>query len=69
MFEDFESYATGNIVPDCWARIIDTNGSQTITTTTPASGVRNIISTAQQLKIQQPLFFLSSAISMQEHIG
>ncbi|WP_336717284.1 fibronectin type III domain-containing protein [Chryseobacterium mucoviscidosis] len=42
MFEDFESYATGNIVPDCWARIIDTNGSQTITSTTPASGVRNI---------------------------
>ncbi|WP_344830086.1 fibronectin type III domain-containing protein [Chryseobacterium ginsenosidimutans] len=43
MAEDFESYATGNIVPDCWARIIDTNGSQTITTTTPvASGTKHI---------------------------
>lgn len=41
MFEDFESYATGSIVPTCWARIEGT-GSQTITTTTPASGVRNI---------------------------
>lgn len=43
MVEDFESYSTGSIVPDCWARIIDTNGSQTITTTTPvASGTKHI---------------------------
>jgi hypothetical protein len=43
MAEDFESYATGSIVPDCWARIIDTNGSQTISTTTPvASGTKHI---------------------------
>ncbi|WP_415328799.1 fibronectin type III domain-containing protein [Chryseobacterium sp. MMS23-Vi53] len=43
MFEDFESYASGSIVPDCWARIIDTNGSQTISTATPvASGTKHI---------------------------
>lgn len=41
LFEDFESYATGSIVPDCWARIVP-NGSQTISLTSPASGVRNI---------------------------
>lgn len=41
MYENFDSYNTGSIVPDCWARII-TNGSQTITSTTPASGTRNI---------------------------
>ncbi|MCE3076781.1 fibronectin type III domain-containing protein [Chryseobacterium gwangjuense] len=39
--ENFDSYATGSIVPDCWDRIVGT-GSQTITTTTPASGTRNI---------------------------
>ncbi|MEI7488217.1 MAG: T9SS type A sorting domain-containing protein [Chryseobacterium sp.] len=42
MFENFDSYSTGSIVPDCWARIINTTGSQTITTTSPASGTRNI---------------------------
>lgn len=42
MFENFDSYSTGSIVPDCWNRIITTNGSQTITSTTPASGTRNI---------------------------
>lgn len=41
LFEDFEYFAAGSIVPDCWARIV-TNGSQTISTTSPASGVRNI---------------------------
>jgi hypothetical protein len=41
--ENFDSYTTGNIVPDCWARIIDTNGSQTISSATPvASGTRQI---------------------------
>lgn len=51
MFEDFESYATGSIVPDCWARIIDTNGTQTISSSTPvASGTKHIYqySTATQ---------------------
>ncbi|WP_143883191.1 fibronectin type III domain-containing protein [Chryseobacterium binzhouense] len=42
MFENFDSYATGSIVPVCWDRIITTNGSQTISSTTPASGTRNI---------------------------
>ncbi|WP_164463243.1 T9SS type A sorting domain-containing protein [Chryseobacterium sp. G0201] len=42
MFENFDSYSTGSIVPDCWARIINTSGTQTITTTSPASGTRNI---------------------------
>ncbi|MCS3869578.1 hypothetical protein J3D55_002494 [Chryseobacterium ginsenosidimutans] len=41
--ENFDSYTTGSIVPDCWARIIDTNGSQTISSATPvASGTRQI---------------------------
>ncbi|WP_144281444.1 fibronectin type III domain-containing protein [Chryseobacterium echinoideorum] len=42
MFENFDSYATGSIVPVCWDRIITTNGSQTISSATPASGTRNI---------------------------
>jgi hypothetical protein len=42
MFENFDSYSTGSIVPDCWARIINTSGTQTITTASPASGTRNI---------------------------
>lgn len=41
LFENFDSYATGSVVPDCWARLAGT-GSQTITSTTPASGTRNI---------------------------
>lgn len=44
LFEDFESYATGSIVPDCWARIF-TNGTQTISATSPASGIRNLYQT------------------------
>src|SRR5690554_4273699 len=44
MFEDFDSYDTGSIVPDCWERIVPATsaGSQTISSTTPASGTRNI---------------------------
>lgn len=43
MFENFDSYATGNIVPDCWARIVGaSNTAQTISSTTPASGTRNL---------------------------
>src|SRR5690554_4984138 len=44
MFEDFDSYATGSIVPDCWERIVPATsaGSQTISSTSPASGTRNI---------------------------
>lgn len=41
MFENFDSYGTGSIVPDCWIRLAGA-GSQTITSTTPASGTRNI---------------------------
>lgn len=41
LFENFDSYSTGSIVPDCWVRLAGT-GSQTITSTTPASGTRNI---------------------------
>lgn len=41
MFENFDSYTTGSIVPDCWVRLAGT-GSQTITATSPASGSRNI---------------------------
>jgi hypothetical protein len=44
MFEDFDSYPTGSIVPTCWARIVPASsaGSQTISSATPASGTRNI---------------------------
>ena len=41
MFENFDSYATGSIVPDCWIRLSGT-GSQTISATSPASGNRNL---------------------------
>jgi len=41
MAENFDSYATGNIVPDCWVRNAGT-GSMTISSSTPASGTRNI---------------------------
>ena len=48
LFENFDSYATGSIVPQCWARIVPatTPGTQTISSTTPASGTRNIQQTA-----------------------
>lgn len=39
--ENFDSYGTGNIVPTCWYRMSGT-GNQTITTTDPASGTRNL---------------------------
>ncbi|MBW8360170.1 MAG: fibronectin type III domain-containing protein [Weeksellaceae bacterium] len=44
MFENFDSYPTGSIVPNCWARIVPatTPGSQTISSAAPASGTRNI---------------------------
>lgn len=43
LFEDFESYGSSvSIVPNCWARIITTNGTQQISATSPASGVRNV---------------------------
>jgi len=43
LFEDLESYGSSvSIVPDCWARIITTNGTQQISSTTPASGIRNL---------------------------
>lgn len=41
MIENFDSYTTGNIVPDCWVRNAGT-GSMTISSSTPASGTRNI---------------------------
>ncbi len=44
MFENFDSYDTGSIVPDCWERMVPATsaGSQTISSTSPASGTRNI---------------------------
>lgn len=41
LFENFDTYGTGSIVPDCWIRLTGT-GSQSIVATTPASGARNI---------------------------
>lgn len=44
IFENFDSYATGSIVPDCWGRLY-TNGTMSISSVTPASGTRNIYQT------------------------
>jgi hypothetical protein len=56
--ENFDSYATGSIVPNCWDRLIVGTASQTITSTTPASGTRNIYqysaSTANQSYVILP---------------
>jgi len=62
MFEDFDSYATGSIVPDCWERIVPSTsaGSQTITSTSPASGTRNIYqytgTTSNSIIVTLPVF-------------
>ncbi|MBS1571656.1 MAG: fibronectin type III domain-containing protein, partial [Bacteroidetes bacterium] len=44
MYEGFETTAVGNNVPNCWVRMAPASlpGSQSITTTTPASGVNNL---------------------------
>ena len=44
MYEGFETTASGNYVPDCWVRMVPVSspGSMTITTTTPASGTKNV---------------------------
>lgn len=60
--ENFDSYTTGSILPSCWARIVPalTPGSQTITSTTPASGTRNIFmstaTTANSIVVALPVF-------------
>ena len=42
-YEGFENTATGNYLPDCWTRLaVPTSGSQTISTTTPAAGLKNL---------------------------
>lgn len=41
--ENFDSYATGPVVPTCWGRLVVGNSStQSISSSTPASGTRNI---------------------------
>jgi hypothetical protein len=42
MTENFDSYTTGTTLPDCWVRLVNTNGTLSISSTTPASGTRNI---------------------------
>nr|WP_124640717.1 fibronectin type III domain-containing protein [Amniculibacterium aquaticum] len=44
MYEGFESYASGSIVPDCWVRMAAATsaGSMSISTVTPATGTKNI---------------------------
>lgn len=44
MSENFDSYNTGTTLPDCWVRNF-VNGTMTISSTTPASGTRNIYQT------------------------
>jgi len=41
-YEDFESNATGSIVPLCWNRLLVGSASQTITTISAGAGVRGI---------------------------
>ncbi|MFM8976653.1 MAG: hypothetical protein ACKOJE_01225, partial [Bacteroidota bacterium] len=41
-YEDFESNATGSIVPLCWNRLLVGSASQTITTISAGTGVRSI---------------------------
>lgn len=44
LFEGFETTATGNYVPDCWIRLAapSDSGNQTVTTTLPATGTKNV---------------------------
>ena len=44
MSENFDSYNIGTTLPDCWVRNF-VNGTMTISSTTPASGTRNIYQT------------------------
>lgn len=47
IFENFDSYATGNIVPKCWSRIMGAQaGAQTISNSNAASGARSISMTS-----------------------
>ncbi|WP_449400942.1 T9SS type A sorting domain-containing protein [Chryseobacterium wanjuense] len=41
MFENFDTYSPGSIVPDCWIRLVG-GGSQQISSSLPASAPRNI---------------------------
>ena len=42
--ENFDSYGTGTTLPDCWVRNF-VNGTMSISSTSPASGTRNIYQT------------------------
>ncbi|WP_185146645.1 fibronectin type III domain-containing protein [Chryseobacterium sp.] len=63
LFENFDSYATGSIVPNCWARIVPatTPGTQTISSTSPFSGTRNLVQTTTAA--QTPLVVVLSEFS------
>ncbi len=60
--ENFDSYTTGSILPACWVRMAPatTPGSQTLTSTSPASGTRNIYlntsSTQNAVIVALPIF-------------
>ena len=62
MFENFDSYDTGSTVPTCWTRLVPASsaGSMTISSTTPASGTRNIyqyaVSTSNPIIVVLPYF-------------
>lgn len=42
MFENFDSYAAGGVVPNCWDRIVSGSGTQTISATGALSPLNNI---------------------------
>ncbi len=48
--ENFDSYATGTTFPDCWARFV-TTGTLSISSTTPASGNRNVYQTSSTTQV------------------
>ena len=65
MYENFDGYATGSIVPNCWDRIISGTGTQTISTSTPNSTPNNLYqfssNTSNQTIVVLPVFSNISA--------
>ena len=64
--ENFDSYGTGNIVPFCWDRIVVGSASQTISSTSPASGTRNIWQSSSPGNVS---YVVLPQIAYQFHLG
>lgn len=48
--ENFDSYAATAVLPDCWGRLV-TTGTLSISSTTPASGSRNVYQTSSASQV------------------